>query len=110
MGSIRRLSYYGSGSTEGTAFIQCIYGTEPQIHELWCLGLDRIIRGVHPTAHVEFPDGTVGEFLTDYLAENGHLIEITGQLSVNDIVQFLGFSKPRLGNWNAVCLKPAGSR
>ena len=40
-------------------------------------------------AQVEVTAGTVGEFVTDYLAENGCIIQIIGQLSVNDSVQFL---------------------
>ena len=38
----------------------------------------------YPTARVEVPDGTVGEFVTDYLTENGRQTLIIGQLSVND--------------------------
>ena len=70
MGSIRQTSNPGSRSTEDTAFVQCVDGREPQIHELWCLGLDNITCEVHPTSRVEFPAGTVGEFVTNYLAEN----------------------------------------
>ena len=43
----------GSGITEDTDFIQCVDGQDPQIHELWCLGLDYTSRKVHPTAQVE---------------------------------------------------------
>ena len=82
MGSIRGSSYSGRGSTEGTPFIQCVYGLEPQIHDFWCLYLERIIRKVHPAACLEVPAGTVGEFVIDFLAENGRRIEIIGKLSV----------------------------
>ena len=34
------------------AFIQCVDGREPQIHEVWSLGLDGIIIEVHPKAQV----------------------------------------------------------
>ena len=68
--------------TEATAFIKCINGRDPQINELWCLGLDGICRKVHTKARVEVPSGTVGEFG----------IKIIGQLSVNNSVQFLGLS------------------
>ena len=90
MGTTRRPSYSGSGGTEANDFIQWINGREPHIHELWCLGLDGIIRKFHPTARVELPAGTVREFVTNYLAENGRQIKIIWQISVNKIVQFLG--------------------
>ena len=80
----------GSGITEATAFIQCIDGQETHIHELWCLGLDNTSRKVHPTAQVQVITGTVGNFVTDYLAENGRIIQIIGKLSANNSVQYLG--------------------
>ena len=54
--------------------------------------LDGIYREVHPTACVDIPYGTVGAFVTNYLAENGRLVEIIGEISVNGNVQFLGLS------------------
>ena len=54
------------------------------------MGLDKMSRKVHPTAQVEVTDGTVGEFVTNYLDKNGRRIQIIGQLSVNDSAQFLG--------------------
>ena len=68
MGSIRRPLDPGSGSTDATAFTQWVYGREPYIHELWCMGLDIITLKVHPTAQVEFTSGTVIDFVTNYLA------------------------------------------
>ena len=52
MGNIHRPLNHGVGGTKATAFIQYINGQEPQIYELWCLGLDGIRREVHPTARV----------------------------------------------------------
>ena len=49
-------------------------------------------RKVHPTVQVEVTAGTVGEFLTDYLYENGHIIHIITNISVNDSVRFLGLT------------------
>ena len=98
MGTIYRPSYSGSGGTEATAFIQCINGREPQIHELWCLCLDRICRKVHSTAYVEVPAGTIRYFVTDYIAKNGRQIPIIGQLSVNGSVQFLGLTDQAWGS------------
>ena len=90
MRSINWPSNTGSGSIEDTAFIQCVDGQETHIHHFWCLGLDNISREVHPVAPVEFIDGPVGEFVTDYLAKNGRIIQIIGQLSVNGSVKILG--------------------
>ena len=88
MGNICRPLDYGSGGTEAIVFIQCINGQEPQIHELWCLSLDGIRCEVRPTARAEVTARTVGEFVTYYLTENGHQIEMFGQIFVNDSVQF----------------------
>ena len=88
IGTIHRPSYFGSRGTDTTAFIQCVNGQEPQINKFWCLGLDRIFREVHPTAPVDILDGTVREFVTDYLAENGRPIVIIGELSANSSVKF----------------------
>ena len=65
--SVRRNSDHGSGGTKDTKFIWCDDGREPQIHELWCLGLDNITREAHPTAQVGVGAGPVWDFTTDYL-------------------------------------------
>ena len=90
MGSICWPSNTGSGSTKDNAFIQCVDGWDPQIHEVWVLGLDGIICEFHPTAQVEFFAGTVRYFVTDYLAENGCRIQIIGQLFIHCSVHCLG--------------------
>ena len=90
MESIRIPSDPGSGINEATAFIQCVDGWESQIHEVKCMDLDNISHEVHPTDWVEVISGTVGEFVTDYRAENGRRIQIIGQLFVNNSVQFWG--------------------
>ena len=100
----------GSRGTEVTDFIQCINGQEPQVHELWFMVLDGIGHKVHSTARVEVTSGTVGEFVTDYFAENGRQIEIIGQLSVNESVHFFVFFQPSLRKLIAVNLQPDGSR
>ena len=97
MGPICRNLDSGSGGAEATALIQYIDGREPKIYELLCLGLYVISHEVHPTAHVEGTTGTVGEFFTNYLSENGRQIKIIGQLSVNNSVQVLGFSDQAWG-------------
>ena len=65
--------------------------------KMWCLGLYTIGQEVHPTTHVEILDGTIGEFVTDYLAKNGLRIENIGKLSVNNSVQFSGLSDQSWG-------------
>ena len=90
MGYIFWPSDSGSGGTLDTKFILCVDVWEPQIHELWCLGLDNISHILHPKAGVEVGSGTVGELTTNYLAENGLIISIIGKLSINGSVQFLG--------------------
>ena len=92
MGTICSLSVSGIGGTEWTAVIQCDNGRKPHTHELWCLRLDMIIHKFHPTELVEVTAGTVAEVMTNYLAENGHRIEIIGKLYINDNVQILGLS------------------
>ena len=88
----------GSWGTDTTAFIQRINGWEPQINELWSLVLDGIYREVHPKARIEVPAGTVEEFVTNYLAENGRQIEIIGEIHINNSIQFLGFSDQAWGS------------
>ena len=88
MKSIQRPSDSGRGIIEATAIIQCVDGREPQIHDLWYLVLNGISCKVCTTSQVDVTAGTVGEVVTNNLAENRHRIYIIGQLSVNDRVQF----------------------
>ena len=104
------------GSTENTFFIQCVDGRDPHIHKVWSLVLYGPICEVNPTEQEFVIAGTVGYFVTSYLAENGRIVHIIGKLSINDIVQILGvpvqawgrgFKKPadifwvhRLGKWS----------
>ena len=60
MGSIHRPSNPGNRSTEDTDFMQCVDGWEPQIHELWCLGLDNVTFKARHTVQVQVTSGTVG--------------------------------------------------
>ena len=75
-----------------TKFIRCVDGREPQIHELWCLRLENVTREIHLIVLLEFSAGTMGEFTTNNLAENGRIIPIIRQLSINISVQFWGIS------------------
>ena len=74
-------------------FIRCIDGWDPQIHEVWCLGSGSVTCEIHLTEKVEVGDGTVRQFTTNYLAENGRIIPIIGQLSINRSVELLGIPK-----------------
>ena len=60
------------------------------MHEIWCLGSDDITREVHPTAQVDVGAGVVGQFLPNYLSENGRTIPILGQIFFNGSVALLG--------------------
>ena len=62
IGGIWRPSDYGSRAEDPGAFIQYVDGREPVIHELWCHGVGRICHEVHPTARIEIPSGTIGDF------------------------------------------------
>ena len=93
MGYIHSTSKFGSGGSDNGAFIQCVNGIEPQIHELWCWDIDRICREVHPTACVEITSVTVGEFVTEYIRENGRRNQIIGELLINGNAQFIGISE-----------------
>ena len=97
MGYIHRTLNPGSGINEDTDLIQCVDVREPNIHEIWSLGLDGIISKVHPTAQIEVIAGTIREFVTNYLAENGRRIQIIGKLSINNSVQFLGVTAQAWG-------------
>ena len=97
MGYVHRPSNPSRGSTKDAAFIRCVDGGEPKIHGVWSLGLDGISHKVNPKVWVEVPAVTVGDFVTEYLAENGRIIHIIGQISINDSVQFLGVSDQAWG-------------
>ena len=65
MGYILRTSDSGSGDTKDVDFIWCVDGQEPQLHKMWCLGLDNVTREIQPTAQLEVGAGTVGQFTTN---------------------------------------------
>ena len=48
---------------------------------------------MHPYACIEIPAGTAGEFVTDYISENGRRNQIIGELPINGIVQFIRISE-----------------
>ena len=82
------------------------------MHEIWCLSSDRITREVHPTAQLDVSAGVIGQFLSDYLAENGRRIPILGQISINGSVEYLGipdFHRTSEPFWDDNILAPSSS-
>ena len=98
MGSIHRPLDSVSGITEAAASIKFVDDLKPYIHALWCMGFNGIIHEAHTTARVEVTAGTVREFMTDYLSENGGQIKIVGQLSVNNSAKCLSLSDQAWGS------------
>ena len=90
MGSIHRPSDSGRGDTKGVGFFRCVDVQEPLINKIWCLGSDGVTREVHLTAQIYFNAETVGQFLTQYLTENGRIILVIGQIFINRGVKLLG--------------------
>ena len=105
---ICRPSNPGSRSTKDLAFVQCVDGREPLIHEVWSQGLYNITCKVHPTALVQVIAGTVGEFATNYLTENGRRFQIIRQLSINGSVQLLGVPAQAWTRGLPFILQPVG--
>ena len=48
---------------------------------------------VHTKERIEILSGTVGEFVTEYLSENGRHNQIIGELFINKSIQFIGLYK-----------------
>ena len=90
MGYIRRPSDSGRGGTKYVDLIPCVDGQEPQIHKMWCLGSNGVTHKIHPTERVEVGARTMGQFTTNYLAENGRRIHIIGKISINGSVKLWG--------------------
>ena len=110
--SIRLPYTSASGGVEGTEFIRCLYGQEPQIHEVWDFGSDGITREVRLTARVDVGAGFVGEFLSDYLTESGCRIPIISRISINGSVEHFGvpdFHRTGGTIWAANLLAPRSS-
>ena len=74
MGPIRWPYDSVSGGTKGVECIRYIDGWELQIYEIGSLGSYGVNREVHPTAQVDVGAGTVEQFSTKYLDDNGRRI------------------------------------
>ena len=90
VGSISRPSDYGSGYEDGTKFIWCVVGRQPQIHEVWTFGDESVTSEVHLTAQVDVGVGFFGEFVIDYLNSCWHRVPMFGRNSINGSVEWLG--------------------
>ena len=93
MGDIRKPYDSSSGDPETGAFIQCVNGIESMINKLWCNGIDRLCREVHPKVRIEILAGTIRELVTEYLSANGLRNRIIGELYINECIQFIRISK-----------------
>ena len=60
------------------------------MHKIWSLSSNGVTREFHPIAQVYVSAGTMGQFSTNCLAENGRRIPILGQIPINGSVKFLG--------------------
>ena len=60
------------------------------MHKIWCLGSDGVNCEFRPKAQIYVGAETVGQFVTQYFAENGRRIPIIGQISINGSVKILG--------------------
>ena len=63
------------------------------MHDIWFFCYDEITGEVHPIARVDVGSGVEGEFLSNYLAENGRRIPILVQISIDGSVEILGTPK-----------------
>ena len=79
MGDIWRHCGYGSRAPDPGAFIRCVDGRDPMIHEFCCHGIYGICLEVHPTGHIEIPAEYIGGFVTEYLSANGRRKSIFGE-------------------------------
>ena len=59
------------------------------MHEVWCFGSNSSTREFHPAAQVYVGAGAVGQFLSNYLTENGRIIPILGQIFINGSVEYM---------------------
>ena len=90
VGSIHQPFNSGSGYDYGLEFIGCVGGRQPEIHEVWTFGDDKISPEYHPFARVDIGAFVGNCFGTNYLAVNGHRVPMYGRKSINGSVDWLG--------------------
>ena len=64
MGDIRQPFDSSGGDLDPGAFLWCLDGREPMIHELWCHRIYGLCHNFNPTENIDIPAGTTGEFVT----------------------------------------------
>ena len=111
VGAIRQPFNYGSGDDDGLEFIRFVGGKQPEIHEVWTFGDDRITPKVHLFARVD-----VGAFIgdcfgTNYLDEHGRRVTMYGRKLINRSVEWLSvptFFRNDVPPWddNILCPSP----
>ena len=109
MGPMYWPSDSGRWGTKGVELIQCVDGRVPQILKVWSIGSNGMLREVRPTEQVDVSAGTVGQFLTNYLAENGRIIRILSQISIDESVKFLGIPLFPQNQWTHIYLEYHGT-
>ena len=62
------------------------------MREIWCLGSDGVTREVHPAAQIDVGAETVGQYSTQYFSENGRIIPVISQNSINRSVESVGIT------------------
>ena len=85
MGSIRSLSDSSSGGAKGVEFMKCV---DPKFTNFGA-SIPMAVQ-VHPIVQIDFGAETVGQFSTQYFAENGCRIPVIGQISINRSVKNFG--------------------
>ena len=93
MSDIKRPYDYGDWDTDIRVFIQCANDRDTMDHKLWSFGLNVLVYDVHPTAWVDIPTGTGGEFIVEYCTIDRRLYVIIGQYYVNWSIQVTEISK-----------------
>ena len=91
VGSILRPSDSGSGDSEGSKFIRCVNGREPQIDEVWAFGENGVTYEVHPTARVDVGSRVVGEFSSNYITGIRRRIPLLNRFPLMDVLNIWAF-------------------
>ena len=90
VGAIRQAFNSGSETDDGLEFIRCVGGRQPETHEVWNFGDDRITRKFYPVARVDISAFLGDCFGTNYLAKNGRRMPMYGRKLINGSVKWLG--------------------
>ena len=94
VGAIIQLFNSGIRADDRLEYIRCVGGQQPQIHEVWTFSDDGITCEVDPFAHIDVGAFSGDCFQTYYFSENGRIVSIYGQKSINGSVEWLGVPHP----------------